>query len=319
MGYEYSNIDEITMRQLREDIHAYTHDRSWCEESLLLDDITPAEARTYQLRILDLSHQIRHCLHRIETIEFKNRRAYAAPPRMPQYGSFNTAQRAVAGREQTNGYATPAHDIRGLLTNGTSAQAGTLNGQASAENGLKRPRSPGPRPSTADRSPENAHKRQKLTNQIPVDPIEFDQDADLEAVKAKGPIMAIQRLGFWKCHLCVTPKYLLAPVGKSPAAPTKWALKDISKMITHFCVMHEEQTVSDRLSELGAAFELNRGPLLYWLKTTKGARVNTENGNIDGHGSIDDIIETLKAGRMPAALQRFSNSAKKMRLEPREV
>lgn len=322
-GYEHSNLEEITIRQLREDIHAYTHDRQWCEDMLRLEDISPAEARTYQLRILDISHQIRYCTHRIETIELQARRTMASSSRAPQYSSYNQNQRAIAPAPRTNGYVAPGNENRAgaafpnaatnvMTTNGNATRGTTPSGQASGENTLKRTATE-MSPGRSDVSAETSYKRQKLpmTNTIPVDPIEFDQDATLEEVMAQGPILAVQRLGFWKCHLCHTPKYLLAPVGKSPAAPTKWALKDISKMITHFCVMHSEQTVADRLSELGQAFELNRGPFQYWLKTTKSARVDA-NGNIEGGSSIDEIIETLKAGRMPMALRRFSNSAKKM-------
>ncbi|KAM7203191.1 hypothetical protein V8F20_004133 [Naviculisporaceae sp. PSN 640] len=318
-GYEYSNLEEITIRQLREDIHAYNHDRQWCEDMLRLDDISPAEARTYQLRILDISHQIRSCNHRIENLELQMRRTMPLASRTPQYSIYNTNQRATAAPPKTNGHAAAASENRAVtngtpntgVVNGNATRGTTPSGQASGENPLKRGAAE-MSPARSD-SAEYSYKRQRLpmTNTIPVDPIEFDQDADLDEVIAQGPILAVQRLGFWKCHLCHTPKYLLAPVGKSPAAPTKWALKDISKMITHFCVMHSEQTVADRLSELGQAFELNRGPFQYWLKTTKNARLDAH-GNIEGGSSIDEIIETLKAGRMPMALRRFSNSAKKM-------
>ena len=82
---------------------------------------------------------------------------------------------------------------------------------------------------------------------------------------------ALQRLGFWKCRLCSASKYLLAGVGRSPAAPCKWPLKDISKMITHFTEMHSEHTPAERCVELGSALAQNRTCPLF--RQTPGSRI----------------------------------------------
>lgn len=114
-------------------------------------------------------------------------------------------------------------------------------------------------PDIPDGSPPDANKRQRLTVQLGVrldDQGRISDDTNVEDLQ--GPIMDVERLGFWKCQLCNTPKYLLAGPGRSPAMPCKWPLRDISKMVTRFTAMHQEQDVADRLKELGAALELNR-------------------------------------------------------------
>jgi hypothetical protein len=75
-NYEISvDLNEITRRQLNEDIKAYRYDLDFCTAQLQVPDLTAQETRTIQLRILDLGHQIRHCQHRVETIEAQARQA----------------------------------------------------------------------------------------------------------------------------------------------------------------------------------------------------------------------------------------------------
>jgi hypothetical protein len=143
----------------------------------------------------------------------------------------------------------------------------------------------------------------------------------------EGVNTALQRLGFWKCRLCSAPKYLLAGAGRSPAAPCKWPLKDISKMITHFTEMHSEHSPPERCTELGAALAQNReypprgvksrfslytpelanmwilgGPFEYWLRRTRAQ-------NISDPSVIDDCFDTLLNGEMPDLLRRHSRAA----------
>ncbi|KAI1849684.1 hypothetical protein JX265_008021 [Neoarthrinium moseri] len=72
--YEHSvDLNEITRRQLNEDIGAYRYDLDYSTGQLQAPDLTAQESRTFQLRILDLGHQIRHCQHRIELIDAQTR------------------------------------------------------------------------------------------------------------------------------------------------------------------------------------------------------------------------------------------------------
>jgi hypothetical protein len=65
------DLNEITRRQLDEDVKAYRYDLEFSTE-VLRDanlSLTAQEIRTIQFRILDLGHQIRHCQHRMEQID----------------------------------------------------------------------------------------------------------------------------------------------------------------------------------------------------------------------------------------------------------
>lgn len=53
-------------------------------------------------------------------------------------------------------------------------------------------------------------------------------DATIEVDVALGE-RSVTRLGFWKCHLCTSHKFLSAGSNRVPSAPCKWPLKDISK------------------------------------------------------------------------------------------
>lgn len=126
-------------------------------------------------------------------------------------------------------------------------------------------------------------------------------DGDSELPEYSGE-NAIQRLGFWKCHLCTSDKYLSAGSSRVPSAPCKWPLKDISKMLNHFLDMHIEQEPKDRCMELGDALNSNRGPFKYWLTRTRSQNL--------GDGSmVDDIINSLKEGQVPHRLRSLNKAA----------
>lgn len=80
------NMNELRLRQLIEDRDAYRYDLQWCQDVLDNDDLTPAEVRTFQMRQLDLGHQLRQSNHRIADIEsdVHNLRYFGAP--IPAYG-----------------------------------------------------------------------------------------------------------------------------------------------------------------------------------------------------------------------------------------
>lgn len=233
--YEFSDIDELTMRQLDEDIQAYKYDLEYCRAQLEAADLTPQETRTLQLRTLDLGHQIRHCKHRIETVRAQARKQVFRPP-----------------------HGTTGHPLM-TLSNGSTANG---RGARNVSGGLGGVLLPGKRGSAATPAP-TAGKRPGYDDNddddmgAGVKRIKVASSPDLEMME-EGVNTALQRLGFWKCRLCSAPKYLLAGSGRTPAAPCKWPLKDISKMITHFTEMHVEHSPSERCTELGAALSQNR-------------------------------------------------------------
>ncbi|KAK4154331.1 hypothetical protein C8A00DRAFT_14533 [Chaetomidium leptoderma] len=274
--YEFSDLDEITMRQLNEDILAYRYDLDYCKAQLEEADLTPQETRTLQLRTLDLGHQIRHCTHRIEAIKAQSRKHGFRP----QYGTAAAMPYPAngtngSGRQHQTG--SGGHGV-GLLPGGKRIVATPLVAAG------KRP--------ILDED-QGISKRAKMASP--------DMDVAGGGLD-EGINTALQRLGFWKCRLCSAPKYLLAGAGRSPAAPCKWPLKDISKMITHFTEMHGEHTTIERCVELGAALAQNRGPFEYWLRRTRGQ-------NISDGGVIDDCFATLLEGEMPDLLRRHSRAA----------
>ncbi|KAL2019918.1 hypothetical protein VTK56DRAFT_9010 [Thermocarpiscus australiensis] len=282
--YEFADLDEITVRQLNEDILAYEYDHDYCKAQLEEADLTPQETRTLQLRILDLQHQIRYCKHRIETIRVQTRKPYLHP----SYGAMagltinrNSGTNGGGGSSSGKQYRSAGGGLGDVLLGRRTAATPA----AATPGSLKRP---------AQDEDGGEPKRFKAGSP------DFDMMGG--GSDDGGVNTALQRLGFWKCRLCSAPKYLLAGSGRSPAAPCKWPLKDISKMITHFTEMHGEHTPAERCVELGAALSQNRGPFEYWLRRTRAQNV--------GDGSvIDDCLAALLNGKMPALLRRHSRAA----------
>ncbi|EGS22164.1 uncharacterized protein CTHT_0016810 [Thermochaetoides thermophila DSM 1495] len=281
--YQFSDLDEITIRQLKEDILAYEYDLDYCKSQLHEDDLTPQEMRTLQLRILDLGHQIRHCKHRIETIQAQARRSvwrpggYAAfPSSSINYGLNGTSK---PGRKPAAG-TTAVLPTRPAVIDSAAQPTTISTGKRSSE----------------DDASETSTKRMKSS------PSPEPERYLRRGSSQEGVNTALQRLGFWKCRLCSAPKYLLAGNPRSPAAPCKWPLKDISKMITHFTEMHGEHTPAERCAELGAALRQNRGPFEYWLRKTRAQ--NITDGRV-----IDECLQELLKGRMPELLRRHSRAA----------
>ncbi|KAG8162072.1 hypothetical protein KVR01_007837 [Diaporthe batatas] len=91
------DINELMLRQLKEDRDGLRYDVEWTRHQVELADITPAESRTYQLRLLDLGHQLRQINHRIHMreAEMHNYRFGPAPAayNQPMYAP-NPAQQA---------------------------------------------------------------------------------------------------------------------------------------------------------------------------------------------------------------------------------
>ncbi|KAK3984253.1 hypothetical protein QBC44DRAFT_353771 [Cladorrhinum sp. PSN332] len=313
-SYEMSsNLEEITMRQLEEDISAYQHDEAFCLAQLEDPDLTPQETRTLQLRVLDLGHQVRHCRHRIETIQFQLRKARPALGLRPAYGGMGaplipaSAASAAANGNSADGNRVKVHvNVKHPSSSGSSG--GVIvkrNGANAATPGGNNKRS-AESEEAADGHLSETNKKVKVgSSPAPVgdySEMQVDGGGEGARVDLRGINTALQRLGFWKCQLCSAPKYLLAGSGRSPAAPCKWPLKDISKMITHFTEMHGEHSPNERCVELGAALAKNRGPFEYWLRRTRAQNI--------GDGSmIDDCISSLLQGEMPNLLRRHSRAA----------
>ncbi|KAL0467871.1 hypothetical protein QR685DRAFT_574001 [Neurospora intermedia] len=327
-GYEnINNIEEIQLRQLHEDIDAYQHDLAFCTATLALPDLTPQETRTFQLRQLDLGHQIRHCQHKIENLQVQMRRQgipftnYSASSGGRAYtASLLAGSGQVAGVKRsgpsdddddggkTTGSAKKAKltpdepqllDADGdeAMTNGASKEGERERGSSPNGNssGSPQPLPPHGTPGTWEYNvPLHPTYQHPQNGGSGASPTPFDEETQQNT--------ALQRLGYWKCRLCSAPKYLLAGTGRSPAAPCKWPLKDISKMITHFTEMHTEHSPAERCSELGYALAKNRGPFEYWLRRTRAQNVG--DGEI-----IDETIETLINGVMPLTLRRLSRAA----------
>ncbi|KAK4172732.1 hypothetical protein QBC36DRAFT_304224 [Triangularia setosa] len=295
-SYEFcTNIDEITMRQLEENIVAYHNDMEFVQAQLSDETLTPQESRTFQLRLLDLGHQIRHCRHRIETIQFQNRKT-AKPASFNRLGCSNAATPMI-----------PA--AAAAAANGTSS----FNTKQRSDNIMSSTPTTSKRPAEDDEDEEMTDGPSKRAKQSPSPSTGAPQvaDYDLSVVEivdtgeegdTPGVNTLLQRLGFWKCRLCSSTKYLLAGSGRSPAAPCKWPLKDISKMITHFTEMHSEHSVNERCYELGAALAKNRGPFEYWLRRTR-------NQNIGDGKCLDEAIFKLVNGQMPSLLRQHSRAA----------
>ena len=91
------DLNELMLRQLKEDRDALHYDVEWTRHQIGLSNITPAESRTYQLRLLDLGHQLRQTNHRIHMreAEIHNYRFGPAPAAYGQQAyAPNAAQHA---------------------------------------------------------------------------------------------------------------------------------------------------------------------------------------------------------------------------------
>ncbi|KAK9775982.1 hypothetical protein SCAR479_07202 [Seiridium cardinale] len=109
-SYEHVvDLNEMTRRQLDEDIKAYRYDLNFSTE-MMRDanlNLSAQDTRVVQFRILDLGHQIRHCQHRIEQID-----AQIVQPVPPTNGQrtfyYDAAPKRRASGMPTNGTPGPA-------------------------------------------------------------------------------------------------------------------------------------------------------------------------------------------------------------------
>lgn len=236
VNYESSiDLNQITRRQLEEDILAYRYDLESCRHQLAAPDLTPQEARAVQLRVLDMGHQIRHCQHRLEMIDAQARQ------------SAMSASHHTGKRQQMFSF-DPAPTKR----QSSEIQQSSMSG-GGGSSGAKRQRLSS-KPSHKQLPPVSGHNGIAHSDDNNEDTIEVDVTPSFNG----GGERAVQRLGFWKCRLCTSNKYLSAGSSRVPSAPCKWPLKDISKMLNHFLDMHTEHTAEERCMELGDALDQNR-------------------------------------------------------------
>lgn len=141
---------------------------------------------------------------------------------------------------------------------------------------------------------------------IPFQPSAAPQASALSAAAQSAPNAPVgdvyQRLGYWRCRLCTSQKYLNTPPPKQPSEPGHWPLRDVSKMVTHFTRMHGEHNNVERCMELGTALGENRGPFHHWLVVTKKEKA------LDAP-AIAAAVEELENGQMPELLRKVSTSA----------
>ncbi|KAJ0117492.1 hypothetical protein J7T55_003909 [Diaporthe amygdali] len=80
------DLNELMLRQLKEDRDGLRYDVEWTRHQVGMVNITPAESRSYQLRLLDLGHQLRQVNHRIHMREAEMHNAYRFGPAPAPYG-----------------------------------------------------------------------------------------------------------------------------------------------------------------------------------------------------------------------------------------
>ena len=330
LGYATPSVDldVISFKQAAEDIDAYLIDLDFCDSQLALDNLTPQEERTLQLRRLDLHHQIRFCRHRKETLEAHR----AAKGGRPLYRSVPPPTRVIPAP----GTASPAGQRPGTGKRKLSVAAdehdndnvnGNVNGTSAVAHPSKRPRatsevSAQDTVSMHSTGPENGangehtgeHTGEHNGDTTLPDASDMDMTFASTNTNTNGNhnLFAkndedefgghVQRLGFWKCRLCVSEKYLYAGPDRLPNAPSKWPLKDMGKLMSHYFDLHTEHEPEERCIELGDALDNNRGPFEHWLRKSRQQK-------IPDRSIIDEVIAELQGGRVPKLLRDLCRAA----------
>jgi hypothetical protein len=314
---QHLSLEEMTMRQLQEDIDAYEMDQNFCAALLDEDNLTPQETRTIRIRQFDLMHQLRAARHRTELLTVKTGPVRGRPAKV----TAATGSLAVSAyRPATNGGQSSA----AALNNGHLA-ATTHDTSTPGPGSPSKPKTAGAKraslhhvdaddadPSDGDNDPlkdepdDNtvpAHKRPRLaTPRLALTASSNPAPSEFKRYEI------VTRLGYWMCRLCLSPKYMAAGAGRHPAMPCKWPLRDTSKLVGHHVNMHHEHTRAERCAELAVALDHNRGPLEYWLTTTKTFDI--------GDGTvINEIIDQLKVAKVHTVLKQLNRAAREMETE----
>lgn len=207
---------------MQEDISAYRYDIDYCRAMLAVPEVSTQEIRSLHVRLLDCSHHVRHCQHRIELIDAQTRLGLNTTTKGP-------SQHYQQLLQQQRPYGTPA------------------------SGGLKRKR-----PKTVETPAAGAADEDEGTITAAATPNAIAEGDSIDVATTNGGgSMSVQRLGFWKCRLCTAQKYLNAGPSRVPSEPGKWPLKDVSKMLNHYLDLHTEHTPEERCKELGDALAQN--------------------------------------------------------------
>lgn len=314
------DLDVITYRQLSEDIDAYSVDLDFCTSQLAQDDLSPQEGRTLQLRRLDLSHQIRHCQHRKETLEAQRAikggrpltRAVPNAPRVSTAGTLTTTngRRPVPSKRPLS---SAGFDHNGIGTNG-SALGPNKRPRAASEVSLQDTismHSVGSPAATNGNGNVNGNGAPNDDSRSDIEMVHYTgggdnsivgNDSYLAKTEDDDASLTVRRLGFWKCRLCVSEKYLYAGPDRLPNNPSKWPLKDMGKLMSHYFDLHTEHEPEERCVELGDALDDNRGPFEHWLRKSRAQK-------IPDRSIIDETISELQAGRVPKLLRDLCRAA----------
>lgn len=291
------SIEALRLRQFEEDIEAYKIDLDFCHGVLTNSNLSPAEERTWQLRVLDDSHRIRYCTHQVDVMRFEQRARTGLPPRYALSGAMQSRVQGIKRpvQEDIPGEAGPSTK-RVKPTGKPPARTPTATPTPSVgPSGMPYRRGSKPPEASdtihvADPDDETTAGPSKAASVHPA------EESDPQTSGSR-----LQRLGYWDCRLCKSQKYTNTR-SRDPAEPCKWPLRDIYKMITHYLGKHTEHTRMERCVELGDALEENLGPFEHWLTVTKKQEI--------GDGSVVvDIVEKMKAGEVDELLRRLHKNA----------
>lgn len=96
ISYETApSMEALRLRQFQEDAEAYKIDLNFAQDVLTNPNLTPPEERTWQLRILDVSHRIRYCTHQVDIIRFEQRARTAASTRYASSSGMQSKAKSV--------------------------------------------------------------------------------------------------------------------------------------------------------------------------------------------------------------------------------
>ncbi|KAI1264641.1 hypothetical protein F5Y18DRAFT_427776 [Xylariaceae sp. FL1019] len=284
------DLDAIARAQIEQDLLAYRYDLDFCQSQIMVqEDISPEEVRKLQLRILDCSHSIRHCKHRLELSDARGRSHAGGPYRAGPAVGYAGRRNISAGRTRQIKKRKVDHVARGS----SDAEDGVANGDGNKDANGDVGNSTLANEPDAEVEAETSHMG-TANNSIVI----ADED---DAGPPGGSAEPLQRLGFWNCRLCQSRKYAEAGGDRVPSAPSKWPLKDIAKMINHFLGLHTEHTPSERCIELGDALARNRGPFKYWLTRTK---------NMSDTTPVNEFVAELRAGSLPESMRPLLPAAR---------
>lgn len=228
---------------MQEDISAYRYDIDYCRAMLAAPGITTQEIRSLHVRLLDCSHHVRHCQHRIELIDAQMRLGLNLNGATANGGGLRGSQHY---QQLLHGQQQQHHHQRG--SNGTPAP-----GASSKRKRQRLAETPVPGAGPGAEEDEGGAPTAAATPNAAAE----GDSIDVATTNGVGGSTSVQRLGFWKCRLCTAQKYLNAGPNRVPSEPGKWPLKDISKMLNHYLDMHTEHAPDERCRELGDALAQN--------------------------------------------------------------